>query len=109
MATVNKVRTQAKIEIDGSTSESEVYEFFDDVSNIIITLSFPDGTGSATIQTSTSISEDLANDNAVWVDWDSGTITDTTTRAEISAPNALKVVNDGSDRVLVEIRGNYSK
>lgn len=107
MATVNKFRTQAKIEVPSSDSESAVYELFDDIATLVITLSFPGGSGQAKIQTSTSLSDDLENDNAVWVDWSAGSVS-TITQDSADAPNAIKVVNEGGTDVLVEVRGNYA-
>lgn len=106
MATVSRKRTEAKIQLDGAGT-SDVIEFWDDISTIVVTISFPEGTGTAKLQTSTSIREDLQNDNAVWVDWSNGEVT-TDTQDSADAPNAIRLVNIDSQPALLEVRGNYA-
>jgi len=106
MATINKIRTEAKIELTESDDESDVYEIYDDIGTLVITVSFPDGSGSAKIQATTSIHEDIEADDAVWVDWSNGLVSDTTQDSCI-APNAIKVINNAVAAVRVDVRGNY--
>jgi hypothetical protein len=106
MATVQKQRTQAKIEVPAGET-SDIYEWFDDIATIVITFSFPNGSGSGKVQTTTSLREDLEAGNAVWMDWTNGEVT-TLTQDSAVAPNAIRVVNTGSEPVLVEVRGNYA-
>jgi len=110
MAVLEKIRTQGKFTVE-SGDTSDAIEFFDDISIVLVTVSFPEGTGTAKIQTSNSLHDDLVAGTGVWVDWPNGSITETT-QDWCYAPNALRIVNESTESdetVLVEIRGNYSK
>ena len=88
----------------GQTSDAELIT--EDVSIIIVTLSFPDGTGSAKVQTTTDELAEIADNTAIWIDWDQGTITVTTTDTAY-APRAIRLVNSGATRAKMTVRGNY--
>lgn len=97
-------RTEFKIELD-DLETSDPYIFEHDIISIVITLSFPDGSGIAKAQTTTSTREDINADSAVWVDWTAGSVV-TTTQNSMRAPSAIRLVNEESNPAKCEVRPN---
>ncbi len=104
MANPKKYWTGFKITLD-DVGTSGVYRLRDDVKSIVVTVSFPDGTGVAKVQATSSTDEDINNGNAIWVDWTAGSVV-TTTQDSAEAPNAIRVVNEDSSPVRVDVRCN---
>lgn len=101
---ITKQRTEFTIELD-DVGTSIPYYFFNDVRVIVVTLSFPDGTGVAKIQTSSSREEDIAEGNGVWIDWNAGSVT-SNIQDYAECPTAMRVVNEDSTSVRVDVRPN---
>ncbi|MDA3856228.1 MAG: hypothetical protein PF569_08275 [Candidatus Woesearchaeota archaeon] len=107
MAIVTKVRTEGLLEIS-EIGTSDVLEFFDDIAVINVTLSFTDGTGTATLETSNSPHASIVDDTAVWVEWGNEDVTILTQDYAI-APNAIRIVNRVATRARLDVRGNYGR
>lgn len=109
-STYKKVRTHYSTTIEAG--DDKIIEFFDDISNVVLTIGFPNGASNINVQSSTDETDTLKGIGGavvIWEDWPYGTIT-AQRQASMIAPNAIKIDNDlgGSNAIHISLRGNYS-